>query len=383
MKNQNASYQLVRTDADEESKNAKDTSQNGKEGGRELEADETWVENEDVEALKSRSISDGGSIDFSEDRSRRFCFYLRLHQNWIPDAPLTLSTNSGPVNSHDELEDEVDVAAPSGQQTKPMVILDLFLVKFLKFVIMTTAMVLLSHFLVKTHWLEWEKDPRHTIANLILYDGTSVVMDMFVFFCVARLYREQGIDTLAFFIPAVFGTVYPSFANVLYFMKHSVSLYEIHCDWPWQLWIFVMCIIPLAIFIVYAHIQYSIRKRILLQKLVELGLAIMVGILPYASNPNFHLHHWYFGWLLGMHCNLNVWWSRCTMAFLWGFYANGIAVWGRDPILTCAVAFYRSTDQECPFMDGYQPGEQVTDDDGSDYKEMEQPDWRTCTGYIP
>mmetsp|Transcript_4903 Transcript_4903/g.6929 ORF Transcript_4903/g.6929 Transcript_4903/m.6929 type:complete len:254 (+) Transcript_4903:1-762(+) len=252
--------------------------------------------------------------------------------------------------------------------------------------LMTIGLVLISHFLVKTSWLEWEKDPQHTIANLILYDGNLIAMDMFVFFCVARLHRERGVDNLAFLIPALIGTVYPSFANVFEFMKHSFSLYEIHCDWPWELWIFVFSIIPFVIALVYVHVRYSIQKRSLLQKLVELGLAVLVGIVPYASNPNFHLHHWYFGWLLGMHCNLDVWWSRSTMAFLWGFYANGIAVWGRDPILTCAVAFYRSIDQECPFMDSYQPDQQhqgLSGDDGSGFKEMEQPDWWTCTGYIP
>jgi hypothetical protein len=54
-----------------------------------------------------------------------------------------------------------------------------------------------------------------------------------------------------------------------------------------------------------------------------------------------------------MHANLHVWWSRLTMSLLWGIYINGIAVFGRDPILTCAVSLYQSQSrQECPYVIG-------------------------------
>ena len=62
-----------------------------------------------------------------------------------------------------------------------------------------------------------------------------------------------------------------------------------------------------------------------------------------------HLHHWYYAWILGMHANLNVWWSRLTMAFFWGIYINGIAIFGRDPIMTCAITLYQSQNQLCPY----------------------------------
>jgi hypothetical protein len=57
------------------------------------------------------------------------------------------------------------------------------------------------------------------------------------------------------------------------------------------------------------------------------------------------------GWLLGMHCNYDVWWSRAVMAWCWGMYINGIAVYGRDPVLTCEYAYFVASDNRCPFVD--------------------------------
>lgn len=36
------------------------------------------------------------------------------------------------------------------------------------------------------------------------------------------------------------------------------------------------------------------------------------------------------------------------MAWCWGMYVNGIAVYGRDPLLTCDYALFLVHDQHCP-----------------------------------
>ena len=36
------------------------------------------------------------------------------------------------------------------------------------------------------------------------------------------------------------------------------------------------------------------------------------------------------------------------MAYFFGMYVNGIAVYGRDPVLTCQYARFISEDQHCP-----------------------------------
>ena len=71
------------------------------------------------------------------------------------------------------------------------------------------------------------------------------------------------------------------------------------------------------------------------------------------------------------------------MAFSWGAYVNGIAAFGRDPILSCAYSFYLATDNRCYFMECYS----VDDDDqggggGGGYKPFVPPDWHNCSATV-
>jgi hypothetical protein len=42
------------------------------------------------------------------------------------------------------------------------------------------------------------------------------------------------------------------------------------------------------------------------------------------------------------------WWSIGCMAYCYGMYINGIAVYGRDPLLTCDYANFIVKDLNCP-----------------------------------
>jgi hypothetical protein len=136
---------------------------------------------------------------------------------------------------------------------------------------------------------------------------------------------------------------------------------------------------------------------------VELLACVGVFVLPVLASPYAHFHHWFAGWLLGMHANLHhKWWSRAAMAYCWGMYVNGIAVYGRDPLLTCDYARFLLRDQNCPVetadgaamspeedLGGMVPllGEMLwrlvysLDDDET----PDLPDWRNCSssGYHP
>ena len=81
------------------------------------------------------------------------------------------------------------------------------------------------------------------------------------------------------------------------------------------------------------------------------------------------------------------------MAYCWGMYVNGIAVYGRDPLLTCDYARFLARDQGCPApivieeeythpnLDGLIPllGEIIS------FVSDDLPDWRNCSssGYHP
>jgi len=76
------------------------------------------------------------------------------------------------------------------------------------------------------------------------------------------------------------------------------------------------------------------------------------------------------------------------MMYAWGMYVNGIAVYGRGPLLPCAYAFYLSIDNRCYFMNCYFETDDDTSSNGnySNYKPLISPDWRNCSAvgnYIP
>jgi hypothetical protein len=83
------------------------------------------------------------------------------------------------------------------------------------------------------------------------------------------------------------------------------------------------------------------------------------------------------------------------MAYFFGMYVNGIAVYGRDPLLTCEYANFVSKDQGCPgtFEDGELT---VWDADGLSFlwhsisfglagDDLRPSNWRNCSseGYHP
>lgn len=215
---------------------------------------------------------------------------------------------------------------------------------------------------------------------MILYDGNMIVLDVIVFYCVGRLYRHRAIDYAEWILTCGFATFYTSWSNTLQWTKHSITLFEMHCRWPWQLWVFLFTLIPLFVLLFLLHVKYAMKEKTVVKRLVELGLSYVFFIIPYASQPSFHLHHWYLGWFAGMHGNIDIWWSRAFMAWCWGAYMNGIAVYGRDPILGCAMSFYQSTNQDCSYMSCYVPHESdVNATMTASYQPMVQPDWRNCT----
>lgn len=203
-------------------------------------------------------------------------------------------------------------------------------------------------------------------------------MDATVFFLVGRLYKQTGVDRLEFLVFALLANLYSSYITSFSFLQHSFTLYEMHCRWPWSLWLFVCLAAILVTGIILLHVRRAVQEGVFIQKLLELAICVSLFLLPLLSSPYFHFHHWFAGWLIGMHCNFDVFWSRATMAWAWGCYINGIAVYGRDPTLTCGYGLYLSSSQHCPYLKCYveairHPGNHT------DVIPMVAPDWRNCS----
>lgn len=149
------------------------------------------------------------------------------------------------------------------------------------------------------------------------------------------------------------------------------------CTWPPILFVYAITLLVMAGVLIVGLVRSHYRRGVLGSRLLEAIVLFVIYQVPFVTNDNFHLHHWYGMWWLGMQSNAPEWWIRCFMAYCLGCYINGIAVYGRDPILACEYAFYRSTNMECAFMECYE--EDTGAGNETEYKPYVAPDWRTCS----
>jgi hypothetical protein len=251
-------------------------------------------------------------------------------------------------------------------------------VRLIKFFVLTAVVICLTHEFVRL--FDIEHDSQYSYSEMILYDGPGIVSDTVVFFFVGRLHGKlMSVDHLAWVLVVLAGSVFMSLETTVSWLRHSFTLREIHCSWPWQLFVFVLIVVPLSCALIIKHVQYAVQHHQFGMKLLEISICLVLFLAPQVS-PYFHLHHWYVGWLIGMHCNYDTWWSRAIQAWFWGIYANGIAVYGRDPLQTCGYAFYISEDTRCSFLKCFMHN--ATGPDNSthpEYNHPDVPDWRNCS----
>ena len=252
-------------------------------------------------------------------------------------------------------------------------------VKLFKFFGVTAVFLVFIHEFVR--WFDLEHDTDYGYSDMILYDGPQIILDIVGFFVLGRLYKKKiAVDHLAWVLVVLASSLYVSLANKVTWFQHSFTLYEIHCTWPWELFVFVAVVVPLTCIVIVKHVQYAVKVRQLGMKLIEISLSLLLFLIPQVSHPNFHLHHWYVGWLIGMHFNFDTWWSRAAMAWCWGLYINGIAVYGRDPLQTCDYAFYISKDTRCSFLDCFMHAVVGPHNETHTvYNEPVELDWRNCS----
>ena len=218
-------------------------------------------------------------------------------------------------------------------------------VRIVKFVWCTTWMVMFWNVFVKI--FGWEHDSSYSIRQFFYFDFGPLVLDCVMFAMVGRLYQRKGVDRLPFIIPAMASCVYGSWSSEIWFLRNSLTLYNMACTWPWQLWLYA-AIVSLGISTALGlHIRASIRDSSFVYRLVEMIVISFVFLTPVVKHPSFHLHHYYTFWLLGMHFNREEAWSQFVMAIAWGQYVNGIACWGRDSILTCAYSEHVAVGNYC------------------------------------
>jgi len=186
------------------------------------------------------------------------------------------------------------------------------------------------------------------VQSFLLYDLTSVTLDSIAFYIVGRLYQRQGIDRLfPHLIPIIISCIYTSWVGTVWFMRNSFSIYNMRCVWPWQLYIYFGCFGFVVLILIFFHVRVSFKDHSLFQRAVEFSITLVIFIVPFLNNSNLHLHHWYLAMHFAMHSNREEWWSQFSMALGWGWYINGIAAYGRDPILGCSAIKFYSIGNKC------------------------------------
>ena len=113
---------------------------------------------------------------------------------------------------------------------------------------------------------------------------------------------------------------------------YSISLFAIKCLWPPAVVAAAAVLCIAVIVIVCLHVRAAWRDGLLLGRCIEIAATALIFVLPVFRDPSFHLHHWYWTWLIGMHANQDAWWSQAAGAFLWGGYLNGIAGHGVETV---------------------------------------------------
>jgi hypothetical protein len=252
-------------------------------------------------------------------------------------------------------------------------LLDASGLKLLKFFVVTTICLVLVH--CYAAFMGDKRDGTYDLQKMIVYDGRPIVTDVVVFFVFGRLYEAEAKspDTFSAVVPLLGTALIQSWgATHLTNLQHSITAYELKCEWTWQMYLLVAggCL-PLLGGLLMAHCREVFRKGTSLRALTEFVSSAIVFLLPYcllSDGRFFHLHHWYYAWFLGMHCNLHgKWWSELARYVLWGIYINGVAIFGRDPVLTCSLTLYQSQSQECPYLgEGRGYGQYTLDDLAND-----------------
>jgi len=223
--------------------------------------------------------------------------------------------------------------------------------RFAKHLLLTYALLAVTHTVIR-NVAPFEQDDTYDLSHLLHYDLRGITLDTLWYYIVSRSYvpTRASADTLRWSLPVLVGALdwsIPSPAT-----PYSLSFYAMMCAWPWQPWLFYG-IGALAVIIgASAHVREASRKGLLQARVGEIAGTVAIFLLVNAGDSNLHLHHYYAAWLIGQHFNLDPWWSQVTSALLWGVYVNGVAAWGRDPLLGCKEAYYLSENQWCGFLDG-------------------------------
>jgi hypothetical protein len=226
--------------------------------------------------------------------------------------------------------------------------------KFLKFLVVTYVGMWLSREFAKKYGSTWNEDL--DMEEFVDHHFWDTLSDVTLIYIVGRLHYRRGVDCANFLLPFFFGACVweligknpqlsknqscisecwtpPTYGVCLSFMAVGREVLGWHqCDAspPPSPPTFNPLLTPTP----RPRRRYKMWKDSLLPgRLFEMLLIFGLTLAPVAGNESFHLHHWTWAWLGALVFNLRFSWSFGAQGFMVGMYANGIGIWGRDPVV--------------------------------------------------
>lgn len=172
-----------------------------------------------------------------------------------------------------------------------------------KFIMLTIFFIICFHPPIRL--LDLEHDKRYSLHDFFSFDYAAIIMDSIVFVTLGRVLEKRGIDNCLFLA-----------LSEVEFFQHSISSSNI-TKWPWELHLCAALILGIIVAIVTMHIYHAIEDGTFISKTVGIVFLILCFLLPSAVQDSFHLHYYYYFWLLGMLFSRDDWWSQVFQAICW------------------------------------------------------------------
>ena len=159
----------------------------------------------------------------------------------------------------------------------------------------------------------------------------GTLTDVTVIYFVGRLGYRRGVDCANFLIPLFMGACMWEVVGTHPELSKNLSCIK-KCWTPLTYVVFIGFM--MLIVVLFSFQVYKMNKDELLPgRALEATLILSLTLAPLIGNEDFHLHHWTWAWLGALVFNLRYSWSFASQGFFVGMYANGIGIWGRDPLI--------------------------------------------------
>ena len=193
-----------------------------------------------------------------------------------PSAPpMPTESRFGRIFTTNLLPDSFTIPIPIFYTVEP---LPEWGVRAFKFAVVTTGGILGFHRLIRK--LGYEHDPIYDIEHLMLYDLHAIALDAFTFFAVGRGWKNKGCDTLGYLIPLALSAWFFSAMTEWSVFRYNVSMYQIMCVWPTELYFFAGAAALGLLVNVIAHVVKAIKEGVFIGRALEIVLTFAVFCAP-------------------------------------------------------------------------------------------------------